>query len=268
MLATLPTISYNKSFNVSDITAAVPFVTVPTITYGQQQSTRGDVIADQYYGNDTLDYLVFACNNTVNPVDLQVANEDQTNAFIVSKYGTIENAQRTIIHFRNNWRDDDQSLGTVAYNSLAADVKQLFQGVADYRGQITSYVRKPIDIYKTTSQIVVYNTNGVQIDSEYVTLKTGSTVIGTGRVVRQDDESITVDHVVGGYICTSLTDDITTAVVTVRSMYPVISLTEAPYYSPVYAYDSYVEQMTTKRQNIQLYPLEYVDTVVEKLNNG
>lgn len=258
MLEDLPVVSYNTVFGVSDITSILPVPTAPTVGYVQPAGTRADIIADKYYGDARSDYLVYLANKTTNPLDFAVPTDSAFDTMIIAKYGSVEQAQKMIAYFQNNWAQDDTVIVQATYDSLPYDVKQLYDLTFDSLGRVSGYKRKPINIRKSTSEIVTYTITSPcpYVEGTYVQIFNGPSQVGTGRVQAFTDTTVVVDHIVGSYSGDSLFDlNEGSLAVSPSVVIGVITPTEAPYYSPVSVYADLYDKVTRQRQSVVLYAL-------------
>jgi hypothetical protein len=201
MIDNLPVISFDGVFGVSDISAPVIKPKgKPAISYQMKENERMDMIADRYYDNDRFDKWIALANDIINPLAFCVQDSASIDKAAADKYGSVEAARSTVVFWENNWRDDDSIIPPVVYNALSPRIKQLYDRVQNYRGQVSGYKRKQIDNRKSASTIT---SNGITVK------------------VIQDDE--------------------------------------VPYYSPVTGYDLLERQLTTNRENIQLYTKDQIN---------
>lgn len=73
-----------------------------TVTYDEyyiEDGERADVIAYQYYGDQTLDWLIFLCNEIHDPYFEWPLSYEQFNSYIRQKYGSVSTAQTTNHHY-------------------------------------------------------------------------------------------------------------------------------------------------------------------------
>lgn len=61
--------------------------------------TRPDVVAEKYYGDPGLHWVIFLANDIVNPLHQWVKNQRDFNNYIISKYGSIETAQTETAYY-------------------------------------------------------------------------------------------------------------------------------------------------------------------------
>jgi len=235
MLKDLDTISYNGTFNVSNITQPVQFPSNLTlIDYKIKSMSRGDIIADKYYNNPQLDYWVYLANNVVDPLDFAPLDSSTIDQLLIEKYGSLHIASKLILYWQNDWRSDDNTLSLSAFNSLPADVKSLYDIQINYRGQTSGYTRKKIDLRKSTNVINTYPLIGQK--GEVVSLGND----GYGTVITNANNTSYVHNITGNPSVVPLTSR------------KVISDTLLPYYDPISPYIYYHDLLGDKRLNIKL----------------
>src|SRR5210317_1606644 len=101
-----PTIDYDLQRNGTIRTIQNPLVrfkllealknnTVLYYTHDIREGQTVQYIANRYYGDSTLDWVLFITNDILDPVyDLPLDYQDFVN-FVVNKYGSIESAMNT-----------------------------------------------------------------------------------------------------------------------------------------------------------------------------
>lgn len=105
-----PTIDYDLQRNGTIRTIQNPLVrfkllealknnTVLYYTHDIREGQTVQYIANRYYGDSTLDWVLFITNDILDPVyDLPLDYQDFVN-FVVNKYGSIESAMNTVHHY-------------------------------------------------------------------------------------------------------------------------------------------------------------------------
>ena len=68
-------------------------------SYNVKENERADVIAFKYYGDATLDWLIFIVNNIVDPQFDWPMDQFSFNRYIDKKYGSFETAVETVHHY-------------------------------------------------------------------------------------------------------------------------------------------------------------------------
>jgi hypothetical protein len=267
MLKDLPTISYNGVFGVSDITTPINVPSnVEIVQTTQGERTRADVVADRIYGDDRLDYMIWLANDTIDPVTFPVLSQSQFDQLIIKQFGSVENAQNTIVYWQNNWKNDQSNITPAAYNSLPKEIRQLYDIQKNYRGDVSGYTRKPINLRKSTSQIVTIVTPNSNLKANsFVSFFTGVTRIGSGRVKVVTSSSVIVEDIVGNSQGTTVTDGTNSSPINSSTVFNVILPTEVPYYSPVTAYDLLLEQTTTQRRSVCVFPQSDLESIKQNL---
>ena len=119
--------------------------------YRTQDGDRPDVIAELYYQDSTLDWLILMINDIIDPQFEFPKSQLDLEKSIRNKYGSISEAQRTIHHYEKILNIQSVlSDGTVipertinidqtTYNSLASTVLEGETGFVNVRREVTSY---------------------------------------------------------------------------------------------------------------------------------
>lgn len=68
--------------------------------YTIDEGERADVIATWYYGDPSYDWLVYFSNNIIDPYTQWPKTLQQLNNSIIKKYGSIQQAQATVLFYR------------------------------------------------------------------------------------------------------------------------------------------------------------------------
>jgi len=235
--------------------------------YKVPQGHRPDKVAYDLYGKSEYLWVIYLFNDIIDPFYDWVLSEDDFNEMIKEKYGTIENSQRFIMHYRNNWYTDDSKLDSSGYNALPKDLK-VYWRPRIVGTNIVEYERKPLDKIKNTNQILTMN---VSFSNASVTFTTGEYANqGTNgsQVAFSNSSTLVLKHIVGSFSNTSsIVGATSNATVTVTSSIVtqnVISTEETSYFSPVYAYD-FEQENNENRSRINLVKPEYVPYIEEKL---
>lgn len=105
-------------------------------------SERSDTLSNLYYDNPGYSWLIWLTNNIVDPYYQMPLSDEEFNAFIASKYGTVQIAQRKIKAWRNNWFSDDTRLTPGQYDTLSFDHKKYYDPVLNNYLHVSEYKRK------------------------------------------------------------------------------------------------------------------------------
>ena len=186
----MATESYFKNFNtiqygnttVVDITERVvvlnniqknPYVYYPLdITEG----SRPDQIADQNYNDPFSSWVLYLSNDIVDPYYEWPLTNYQFDEFIISKYGSMEQATKKIAFWRNDWIDKPilSVSGYLAETNNNPDRVKYWKANYNNSGKNVGYSRTPEDWITNTNQIIEYPFNtgnsGSFINGEVVTI--------------------------------------------------------------------------------------------------
>jgi len=158
--------------------------------YEIENHLRSDHIAEYYYGDGMLEWMVQIANENIDPYYGWYNDDDTFLELIREKYGTIENAQLKIKHYINNWADDDTIITKSFYdNTLEEELRKYWEPLYSEGLTIIGYQRKKEDTVQNTNQIWQYtiqaNNNGIAFEvGELIDIKvTGSdVVVGRGEL--------------------------------------------------------------------------------------
>ena len=104
--------------------------------YVVKDSDRPDLIAFKYYGDETLDWLIFLCNNMMDPYYDWPLDYRKFTAYMKSLYGSVDVAKSTVFEYRKILNEQSTLIdGTVVpkrtvvidlntYNSLSTSVRE------------------------------------------------------------------------------------------------------------------------------------------------
>lgn len=113
--------------------------------YHVKNGMRADTVAERYYGDPDLVWLVYFSNNIVDPYHEWPMDEDTFNAHLISKYGSIDAARNIVVKYRVNWYEDTRELTRIQYNSLPPVEKKYWTPEFDNNNNPAFYRRKEID---------------------------------------------------------------------------------------------------------------------------
>lgn len=266
-----PTIDYPGFGRVRDITVGLKLQqTGDTIPYTQPAGIRPDAIASKYYGDPVKEWLLFLVNDIDDPRDLVYLTEDQFSRMIVRQYGSVERAQKLTKHYKHNWRDvTESSLTQQEFDSLPAAVQPLFDVTRDYRGEISGYVRKQVDVIRNTN--ITYKVTVAQQTlsvGEPVSFAVGSTVNGTGEVTMINGNDVFVSNVINSAQGTSLTDGTNVdAIESIELVSTNIAPEEVPYFTRVSVYD-FLYDLNEQKRSIQVIDKRIAGEVQRQLEQA
>lgn len=243
--------------------------------YTIKAGLRADLIADSYYEDSMLDWMIFLNNGIVDPYYGWYLDDIEFEEYIKKKYGSVENAMKKIIYFRLNWPDDDTELSPSYYENTLPDVlKKYYSPNFNLNNKIVSYTRKKEDIITNTNKLLQFD---ISIDSgnsyvvgEIVDIYNNalSEVVGVCEVVYSNTSYVKVHHIGGN---TSPTNKLVgensnthSTITTTTVLYENLPDDEAVFWGPVYYYEYEVEKNEANK-NIRLLDKSYAMEVSEKL---
>jgi hypothetical protein len=202
-----PNIYYNNQL-CKDITRRVKIVEggtqSPSVFYPYElkDHLRPDVLSEFYYEDSTLDWLILLTNDIVDPYYHWYLNQENFDALMRCKYGSVEKSQKLTKFYRNNWYNDDEQLTVSFYNNNLPNLhKKYYTPIFGIKTDILSYKRKEESHVVNTNQIMQYtissNTNISFTVGEIVDFKWAGqdSQVGTGEVVMCNNTTIRVQSV-------------------------------------------------------------------------
>jgi hypothetical protein len=148
--AQFPTIQYGKD-SLINITNRVSILNqvfgdqYAFYLYQVKNGMRAEQVAEKYYGDPDLVWLVYLSNNIIDPYYQWPMSDEVFNAHIVSNYGSVDAARAKIAHYRVDWYDDGAVIDASEYNDLDPHGKKYWTPQLDQFNQAVTYVRKQID---------------------------------------------------------------------------------------------------------------------------
>lgn len=225
---------------LSDATKANSRLFLPYTTGGDE---RVDTISTQYYGTPGYTWLIWFANDTIDPYYGMALNEYDLEQYIITKYGSLADAQRKIVHYKNNWESDPTKITVNTFNGMQAGSQKYWSPILDYNFNVTGYTRKRDDQILNTNriaQITISNSTGEFKAGEEIQSTSDSTIYGF--CTYSDAATITIQHVSGSF-ATDMTvfGKESGSQATVTSANNRVSVTsaytDAYYWSPVTGYE-------------------------------
>ena len=232
-----------------------------TITEGE----RPDIIAQDYYGSSKYDWLIYFANNIIDPYyEWPLSNYD-FYAYIINKYGSVDEASQRIAFWRVNFSNDDSIISTSAYELLNKDLKKYWTVDADFG---TGFVRKALDTTIETNKVIeveVSSSEGFAV-GDRITQSSGGDITATGFISLITDNTLVCRNILGEFVpgldCTNKA--VVSAVVYVNTIATNISYIEQPYWEYVTQYD-YENELNEQRKHIQIIDKSFVLRIEKEL---
>lgn len=222
--------------------------------YTLSDLTRPDLLSSVNYGSSYYDWLIYLTNEVIDPYHDYYKTDEDLNAFIVGKYGSIAAAKESILYYRNNWAPDESNLQVSLYDSLNSNIQKYYTPEINNSNQVTGYVRKKEDWIRSTNKVVQLT---VEEDTSLLTMGSKYTEDdGSGYIVSLSENTILLNHVEGLF---SLSLNITA----INTIVTNIPDEEAPFWVQITAYDDELEKNEVKK-HITLIKSSYLANVDKK----
>ena len=238
--------------------------------YQLQQGDRPDIVAYGYYDDSYADWLVYFTNKIIDPYYDYYLDQNQFDAFIEQKYGSISTAQSRIYGYRNNWSADDTVLTISAYDALPSNLKKFWNPVLGYSGTVTGYERAKQDTYISTNRVdsltITLQSNTEFVVGEKVSQYNGVTPVANGFVAFANSTVLMVQHIEGTFTGTLTytvkgeTSEANASVSHASMIKQNFANNEAIYYSS-YTYYDYENELNAQKQAINLIDNRYSSTI-------
>jgi hypothetical protein len=252
--------------------------------YTLNEYDRIDHIAYHYYDNVDYMWLIYLANDIVDPYFDIYLPDDDFEKYITDKYGSIAEAQQTIVYWRNAWDLDDSELEVSTYDALPAYAKKYYDPKIDSNNNTYTYVRKQVDWRVETNSInttTLSNSNGTFTVGERVTqtYNSNSAISCNAVCTFANATHATFQHTIGSDVLasnssvvltvTGLTSNATANVETVN-ITRAIPLTEVVYWTSISAYEDEIERNAQKKtiDMIDVRVKGEVESQLKKLMNG
>lgn len=294
-----PSIKYSNNV-VTDLTRRYtmrsnvfndPFLFYP---YDMADGVRADQVADGYYQDSRMDWLVYLSNGIIDPYYQWYLQPAQFDAMLKQKYNTnnLDSLSRRIKFYRNNWYNAEP-LSQTEYDAMIAETPSLVKYWEPYYQDTPSplyYVRRKNDWIINTNYVVSYRVSGYPrdasnnivrfVEDEVVTVafKDGNNSIGRGQVVMANSTYVTLQHMYGNTVPTTmgtitansrLTSELTGTTVRFTSgtlLHNNLADEEIVYWDPVSYYEFETEANENNR-SIVLLNSAYSSQVVSEIDS-
>lgn len=115
--------------------------------YVVKDSDRPDIVAEKYYGDSSLDWVLFIVNDIVDPYYDWPLNAEEFDSYMRSLYGSVPAAKSSVYEYRKIIHEQSVRIdGSIipkktvvvdlnTYNSLAATEREIIYGYSFYDEQ-------------------------------------------------------------------------------------------------------------------------------------
>lgn len=163
--------------------------------YDIKQGERPDSIADRYYDDQYSDWILHLSNKIIDPYYQWYLRNEDFNAFVAKKYGSIQLSQLKYKFYRNNWYENQNAITVSTFNALTAGAKQYYEpdfGENTFSVTPIQYKRRKADWTIDTNYLIKYTVaNGVNFSTDNlvnITYTGGS--IGSGQVAASNSTAV------------------------------------------------------------------------------
>jgi len=199
-----PAVFYANNFAINLTERAALKVSAPATPYAYYSydvtnGIRADQIADNYYNDQYMDWLLYLSNGIIDPYYQWYLTDDKFNSYLVAKYNTtVQNLSNKIDHYINNWYNGN-AISISDYNALPSNQHRYWQPLYNQdTGQVLRYVRLPADWTINTNSLISVSCVGTSFtNNEIVYINFDGTHTGRGQVSYANSTSIQLQHVSG-----------------------------------------------------------------------
>ena len=242
--------------------------------YTIQEGDRADTIAYLYYGDSGYDWLVYYCNNIVDPYYDWYMDTNTFNQYITSKYGSITASKTKIKFFRSNYLNDDSMISPAAYQALSSSQKRFWRGVTGMDNTIIRYERKKEDVIFNTNMVkqlsisLVGNTQFTT--NEYVIQRSGLITVGSAEVSFANSTVCIINNVLGTISTSNNLEGsqsgANATVSSVNTLSTSIAADIQSYFEDVSFYE-YENELNEQKKNIKLIDVAYVGAIEQEFKD-
>lgn len=231
------------------------------IVYDQHElkhATRADIIAENYYGDPSMDWMLFLVNGIIDPYYGWNLSSFDFDEHLIKKYGSIELSTQKTAYYKINTEDDTEFSVDYYDSYIPENLKKYYSPNFNENLDISSYSRRKDNVIVNTNKVYQFevslanSTSGFTI-GELVTASPGA---ANGEVVFANSTFVKVKNVTGNFNAsiTTVKGRYSTANATVVSktlLNTNIPDDEAIYWTSVSYYD-YENDINEKHKSIKL----------------
>lgn len=277
-----PTISYanNICLNITERATILNKVyNNPNLyyLYDIASGERPDNIANRYYDDDYLAWLLYFSNKITDPYYDWYMDDSTFQEYLTKKYGSVLYAQSKTSFYRNNWYSNSDSISISQYEALDSSLQKFYQpnyGNDYYNTSIINYNRIQEDWSVKTNKIVNYTVSTTSslildeiVDVYYNGIKEGFGQVSYSSPIQitiQHTNGVVVDTVAGSCFLIGRESNVSVPFTAVTLISNVIPTIEIPYWSPVSYYD-YENELNENNKSIKVMNSRYSGQLVSQL---
>ena len=249
--------------------------------YDIAQAERPDMIAERYYSDSFMSWMLYLSNQVVDPYYDWYMDPTTFNEYIVKKYGSLANSMTKVRYYRNNWYSDPTpTISAATYDGLDPALAKFYEPVP-INGQIVNtprqYTRKKEDWTIKTNGIARYTVaNGASFATdEIVDVVFGSSQTGIGQVSFANNTTVILQNLSGVVTTGTITgssrltgresnaNSTFTTAVSVANNIPAV---ETAYWSPVTQIE-YENEVNERNKSILVLKSQFAPNAARELKN-
>ena len=229
--------------------------------YEIKDSKRPDQVAHEYYNDPYLSWIVFFSNDMIDPLSEWYKDNITFENYIISKYGSLDEARSRILFYRVNWYGDESIKTNSEYSDPAfVQERKYWSPNMDSGNNVLNYKRKPLSLAAETNRTykITYTNLAGDLEVGDIVLRYSSgSLVARGEVCFIGDGYFNIKHVydASGFTGTlTVRNKSTTLVIdevsVVSADIPYLSYSgvdEEKYWEPIYAYDYEMENNEQNR---------------------
>lgn len=256
--------------------------------YDLSEDERPDQLADRYYNDQYMDWILYLGNKVTDPYTDWYLSEKDFHNVIVKKYDTdIYTLQSKTMFYRNNWYENEEKISVSEYGVLANNVHRYWQPYYHMSSSPAGYQRVQQDWIINTNTVIKYRAVATEFGTGFVDFKPNEIVdiifdeyheyTGKGQVLLANSTYLTLQHISGISLANSTIEisevysimkgresGAQLGFCTTESVANNISLDENIYWSAVSIYD-YEKEKNEQKRSINVLDSSYSMKVSNEL---
>jgi hypothetical protein len=133
-------------------------------TYDVKDTDTPEIIAEKYYGDSSLHWIILLANDIIDPLYDWVMPSNEFNKYIIGKYGDIPTAKTTIDHYIKTITKYDSQSGDTTAKVYTIDLST-FNSLPDSEFE-TVNLQNGYSVEITITRGIVYSYDQEQSDNE------------------------------------------------------------------------------------------------------
>jgi hypothetical protein len=163
---------------------------------------RSDQVSYGYYQNPYLDWIIYLTNGIIDPYYGWYLSVEDFEAYIIKKYGSVEDAIRRIRHYKLNWTSDENEISVSFYeNNLPSALKKYYTPRFGSETSVVSYIRRREDWITNTNktvQLTIDSQNDNTFQEGELCILTNDTIeVGSGEIESVIDNIVVIQKITG-----------------------------------------------------------------------